>query len=277
MSIKVAVVGAQGIGKTELLQKITDENHQILNSAPTIGARHFQKKIKHEGDDTFHQYDFSDTSGDERFAAIISNYYRNAAIILLCFDLTDEKSIDKLKSQLDEIKRHVSTACQYILVGTKADETKKRAVTQSQIDDFRAQNISEYYPFAAYPYEETTAKKYPEALIKTISRIGEKLPAPTFRIPSAYTIEPSKSETSKSTNSIDSRLLLDIFIIGGGLIGLGLCIAAIATLITLAPPVVGICLAAAGGFFAVTSTAAYIYKACTEGQEDNESNIVTTP
>lgn len=263
MTIKVVLVGKTGIGKTDLLQKTLNSAHVLAEQAKsTIGHVTGKKTIGSL------DYIFYDIAGQHRFTQLRKTNYSQTHIFLLCFDLTDETSLDWIAKELESIRTKVNEDCKFILVGTKSDEEKKRVVVPNKIEAFKTNHCIE-------DYVETTAKEEQNNLIKALSKLGEALPKHVYQ--PIQRLDLNTFQEPKSQSSINSRLLLDIFTIGGGLIGLGLCIAAIATLITLATPIVGICLAATGGFFAVTSTAAYIYKACTEGQEDNESNIVTTP
>jgi Ras-related protein Rab-1A len=58
----------------------------------TIGVEFAKKKLTEENTSITGQ--FWDTSGAERFRAIVTNYYRNSNIILACFSFDDVESFE---------------------------------------------------------------------------------------------------------------------------------------------------------------------------------------
>jgi Ras-related protein Rab-24 len=47
-----------------------------------------------------------DTAGSERYEAMSRIYYRGARAAVLCFDLTDRSSFDKLRFWIGELRQH---------------------------------------------------------------------------------------------------------------------------------------------------------------------------
>jgi small GTP-binding protein len=73
-----------------------------------------------------------DTAGQEAYRGLTSQYYRDAKIALIVFDLTNPTSLNNV----NEWHTRLSTANQdpvvVVLVGNKADLTASRLVTQEQ-------------------------------------------------------------------------------------------------------------------------------------------------
>lgn len=48
-----------------------------------------------------------DTAGQERFRAMAPMYYRNAAVAVVCFDIMDEDSFQKMKDWVEELRTNI--------------------------------------------------------------------------------------------------------------------------------------------------------------------------
>jgi small GTP-binding protein len=115
---KVVFVGRVNVGKTALMKRIT-ENRFDANTEPTAAAAYGDY---HTADGALIQ--FWDTAGMERYRAINRLYYRDAAVSLLVFDVSDRTSFDDIESWKREVEKEDSTGnIAFILVGNKADIT----------------------------------------------------------------------------------------------------------------------------------------------------------
>lgn len=47
-----------------------------------------------------------DTAGSERYEAMSRIYYRGAKAAILCFDLTDKSSFDRIRFWIGELRQH---------------------------------------------------------------------------------------------------------------------------------------------------------------------------
>jgi small GTP-binding protein len=61
-----------------------------------------------------------DTAGHERYAKITKKYYHEAEACLICYDLTDQESWEKLQNWVQEVQS-TEPDCLLIFVGTKKD------------------------------------------------------------------------------------------------------------------------------------------------------------
>lgn len=65
-----------------------------------------------------------DTAGEEKYASLSSFYCRGAQVAILAFDLTNQKSLDKLKELFIPLLEDSAGSCLTVVVGTKVDLAK---------------------------------------------------------------------------------------------------------------------------------------------------------
>ncbi|EHY59210.1 hypothetical protein HRR83_001519 [Exophiala dermatitidis] len=122
---KLVVLGAQGVGKTSLVSRFINPSAQLSkNVQSTIGASFVTKRLTDPDSSTTVRLQIWDTAGQERFRSISRLYYRGANAGLLCYDITNEKSWEEMKTWLAEMKANCEDgeAMPIIhVVGTKSD------------------------------------------------------------------------------------------------------------------------------------------------------------
>lgn len=102
---KIVVIGAQGVGKTSLVNRFIDPNAP-LSSQSTVGASFLTKKIHDPDTNTTVRLQVWDTAGQERFRSISRLYYRGAHAGILCYDVTNERSWEEMKDWLEEMRQN---------------------------------------------------------------------------------------------------------------------------------------------------------------------------
>jgi small GTP-binding protein len=144
---KIILVGDSGVGKTSILKKfINNEFNEDIKC--TINIDFFSKSIKIDKN-LYTNLKIYDTAGQEKYRALIKNYYQGTDGIILVFDLTNENSFNKLKSWINEVSDNTEKA-QIILVGNKAD------LIERKIDEETAENFAKQRDMK---YIETSAKE----------------------------------------------------------------------------------------------------------------------
>ena len=144
---KIILVGDSGVGKTSILKKfINNEFNEDIKC--TINIDFFSKSIKIDKN-LYTNLKIYDTAGQEKYRALIKQYYQGTDGIILVFDLTNENSFNKLKSWINEVSDNTEKS-QIILVGNKAD------LIERKIDEQTAENFAKQRDMK---YIETSAKE----------------------------------------------------------------------------------------------------------------------
>ena len=92
-----------------------------------------------------------DTSGQEKYNSMVSNYYKKADGIILVFDLTNRESFDSINKWIKDINDNVdSKKIKRVLVGNKIDLSDLRVITKEE-----AEEMAKSYEVKVY---ETSAK-----------------------------------------------------------------------------------------------------------------------
>ena len=83
-----------------------------------------------------------DTAGSERYrGSIMPHYYRNAAAIIIVFDITRRSSFENLRFWLEEAgAQSEGSPLPVVLVGNKCDREQHR-----QVSDEEAQNLADQH------------------------------------------------------------------------------------------------------------------------------------
>lgn len=89
-----------------------------------------------------------DTAGQEQFKSLTRNFYKNSHGVLICYDVTNRKSFEKIQEWVDSIKDNASSNIKMLLVGNKIDLT--RDVTKDE-----GKKLADTYKI---PFFETSAK-----------------------------------------------------------------------------------------------------------------------
>ncbi|KAM4795418.1 ras-related protein Rab-42 [Rhinophrynus dorsalis] len=146
---RVLLLGDSGVGKTSLLRRYTDGEFTDT-TAQTVGVDFCCQEEEPEAGVKV-RLQFWDTAGQERYRSVTRSYYRNAAGVVLLFDLTTRQSFENILEWYREVIERVQTdTLIFMLLGTKSDLRVQRGVTREEAqrlaDNLRA------------PYLETSAR-----------------------------------------------------------------------------------------------------------------------
>ncbi|PWY75431.1 P-loop containing nucleoside triphosphate hydrolase protein [Aspergillus heteromorphus CBS 117.55] len=125
LEAKIVVLGAQGVGKTSLVDRYVKNDFSPSTTSSTVGASFVTKRVLDSASDTIVRLQIWDTAGQERFRSISRLYYRGANACLLCYDITSEQSFQEMTGWLAELKRNLvdgdDDPIVIHVVGTKTD------------------------------------------------------------------------------------------------------------------------------------------------------------
>ena len=151
---KFIIIGDTGTGKSSLLTQFTDKSFSPLHDL-TIGVEFGAKILKVTGPDEKNyniKLQIWDTAGQELFKSITRSYYRDAAGVMLVFDISRRDTFNHLKTWMNDIEIFSGKDTNIILIGNKTDLENQRTVSTEEANEF-ANNYG-------IKYIETSAKNY---------------------------------------------------------------------------------------------------------------------
>lgn len=164
---KVVVVGASGVGKTSLIQRLTDNIFDTeIQSTVGVEFKSFPCKV---GEDDI-RLNLWDTAGQEKYRSISKNYFRNALGALLVFAFNDRSSFDQLDEWINELQAQCAPNACIILAGNKADLENDKTITSSE-----AQKFAEKYSLAFYETSALSDMQVKDSFIRLANDIHMKV------------------------------------------------------------------------------------------------------
>jgi small GTP-binding protein len=145
--IKILTLGDTGVGKTSIIQKFVNDKFS-QNMLSTIGVD-FQSKIIMI-DNTKVKLKIWDTTGQERFKTLTSQYYNGADGALLIFDVTNKESFERINFWMNELnEKKKLNELGLLLIGNKIDLVNKRIIDKEEAENFAKNNNLSYYETSA--------------------------------------------------------------------------------------------------------------------------------
>lgn len=129
--VKILLVGNSTVGKTCIFLRYSEDLFNE-NHLSTIGLDYFTKEVDME-DGQKQIFQIWDTAGQDRFKAIVKNYFKGAHGILLVYDVTSRKSFEALTQWLIQIQDNSSQYIKIVVIGNKCDcSNSNREVTKAE-------------------------------------------------------------------------------------------------------------------------------------------------
>jgi len=100
VDVKVVLLGKATVGKTCLVERFLHGKFRDSTVA-TVGAAFGARRVVVNGREI--TLGVWDTAGQERYESMSKIYYRAARAALVCYDMGDEKSFEKVRFWVDEL------------------------------------------------------------------------------------------------------------------------------------------------------------------------------
>ena len=145
-ALKLAILGDSTVGKTSICRVFFGYEFD-LDQIATIGEVKFEKNVA-IGENEKIKLIIWDTAGQERFHSIALAACKSAQGILVCFDLTNEKTFKRIKVWLDEINNNYIDV-PIVLFGNKLDMVEKRKISKEEAEKVAKELNLEYFETSA--------------------------------------------------------------------------------------------------------------------------------
>lgn len=162
----IVMAGDQGVGKSSLAKRLADNEFNTFVSE-TIGVDLIVKRLTSPTTGRTIKLKVWDTAGQERFMAICQTYFRQASLVLLCYDSSNLASLTHLRTRWWPL---VASQCEpsnllVFLVGNKCDLPTTSASKEMDMivrEDWMAQDGEGIWAHHTKPkaiYHMTTSSK----------------------------------------------------------------------------------------------------------------------
>ena len=167
-TFKILLLGDLCVGKTSILLKYV-ENKFEESILSTIGVDYMDKIINYGHEKV--KLQIWDTSGQEKFKSIATNFLRTTDGAFLVFDITQRITFDNIKKWLNDVKEN-NEEVKIIILGNKSDLKDNREVKQDYINTFLEKNNFKYFETSAKngTYIEEAFKAMADLLMENETR-----------------------------------------------------------------------------------------------------------
>ena len=117
--VKFIIVGDSGVGKSQIIIRFVHDKFDKAHGA-TLSCEYGLKHIIYNNTDYLVQ--IMDTAGQEQFKSITRGYYKESAVAIVVYDITDELSFNNIKDWLEDCKNLAPSKTLLVLIGNKIDK-----------------------------------------------------------------------------------------------------------------------------------------------------------
>ena len=137
LECKVVLLGETMTGKTSLISRLVDNTFNY-NEQTTFVASNYSKEIEYpEFNNITLKLQIWDTAGQEKFRSINKIFYKEAAVAILVYDITNERTFEQLKSYwYQEVKQKGEKNVVFAVAGNKCDLFSEEKVNEKQGREF---------------------------------------------------------------------------------------------------------------------------------------------
>ncbi|CAD8110294.1 unnamed protein product [Paramecium sonneborni] len=161
---KIIIIGCQNVGKSSVMRRYC-ENTFSEEYTTTIG--YWKQQI--DGKNV--RLEFWDTSGQEKFEAITSAYYKGADGIVMVYSILNLSTLARIQNYwILEVEKYADKNVELLLLGNKCDMDTRKIKTQQAID-FAAQKRMTHFEVSAKTGDQISQAF--EQLIKKIIAKGD--------------------------------------------------------------------------------------------------------
>ena len=137
LECKVVLLGEMLTGKTSLISRLIDNTFNY-NETTTFVASNFSKEIEYsEFNGITLTLQIWDTAGQEKFRSVNKIFYKEAAVVILVYDITNERTFEQLKTYwYQEVKQKGEKNVVFAVAGNKCDLFSDEKITEKEGREF---------------------------------------------------------------------------------------------------------------------------------------------
>ena len=138
---KAVLVGDTGVGKTSLIERYVNNRYEE-NQQSTLVSTYTFKKIDIKKYNKSVSLDIWDTAGQEVYRSLSKNFYLNASIGILVYDISRRDTFESIKDYwYEQLKTFGEENMIFDIVGNKSDLFENEEVKENEAREY-AQSIN---------------------------------------------------------------------------------------------------------------------------------------
>ena len=133
---KVILVGDSGVGKAFLIQSYVNDKYSD-DTESTSASTYTYKIVEYKNYNKTISLDIWDTAGQEVYRAMARNFYLNASIGFLVYDIRRRESFESIKDYwYDQLKQSGEENIVIGIAGNKCDLFQEEQVTEEEVKKY---------------------------------------------------------------------------------------------------------------------------------------------
>jgi len=193
---KVVLLGDSGVGKTCIITRFVSSSFEA-NINSTNGASYCTKMVKYEELGKNLLLDVWDTAGQEKYRSLTKYFYKDAAVVILVYDITRKVSFDNMQNYwYNQLLENCGKDIVLGIAGNKCDLFESEEVDEKEAREF-ADKIGAIF--------ELTSAQNNTGITEIFEQVGHKYLDPSFQ-QKIKQAEKEKKEEGKTENiKLDSK------------------------------------------------------------------------
>ena len=136
ISCKVVLVGDTGVGKTSIIERYINDKYDEGQKTTLVSSYTF-KKIDIKKYNKSVSLDIWDTAGQEVYRSLSKNFYLNASIGILVYDISRKASFESIRDYwYEQLKTFGEEKMIFDVVGNKTDLFQREEVPENEARNF---------------------------------------------------------------------------------------------------------------------------------------------
>lgn len=167
ITYSIIMIGDSAAGKTSLVERYLHGTFEDAKMS-TIGFEKYRKRI--QVGELFYDLDIMDTTGQERYASLGVQYFRNCDGAILVYDVSQKTSFENIENWLEKLTENNSESVPYVIFENKIDkEQKEWEVQREEVEVLKEKLKVDFLPVSA-----KTGQNVEDAFLTIAKKVIEK-------------------------------------------------------------------------------------------------------